>query len=715
MPDDNSINGAKNTREEAEEEYNIKKRENTYKRLMHLVNQSRFFSKVILDKANEPNKRQTKVINPRKRKTAPTAEVVDDSEESRLVPHQNYDYSFHEFISDKIQQKVKEQERMHLNTEHMEEAATNNNEEFIAPKYFEGELYPYQKNGLQWLKALYENGLNGILADEMGLGKTIQIIALIAYLIEINQEGPYLIVVPLSTLPNWLSEFKKFSPLLPVVVYYGTQEERKLAAKKIGRKFSVDDKLTQPIILTTYEVLKRDESIFGQYTWCYIVLDEGQKIKNYQSQIAQCVQKLESLNRIILTGTPLQNNLTELWSLLHFLLPDIFDDLDVFESWFNVKELENAEGTKKFLEQEKDKHVVKSVREILRPFMKRRLKKDVDLEIPPMKEILVYAPMTKLQRDLYSAALNRNLELLQKVDNAPSIIDDVFGQRPKRRCEYRNKYSTAYTDLYQPSYDGKAIQSASASARAEKVIDSWKQYANISDRNRDFMLHLPMANRTPMYREIVNHPYLIHCPLDDSGLPTINEDLVKSSGKLMILDVMLKRLHADGHKVLLFSTMKMLLDIIGDYLNLRPWTYVMLDGTVDMETRKINIDKFNNDPDVFLFLITTRAGGIGLNLAAADTVILYDSDWNPQADIQAMARCHRIGQTRPVVVYRLCTKATIDETIVKRAEAKRKLEKMVINKEIELSLTDRETLLEMKRLLESSDANGVTYAEKGGK
>lgn len=756
FPDNHPIKEEKSShtlRKEAEEEYNRVKQEQTYKRLMHLLDQSQFFAKFIIEKVeHNPNttkkkkeSKKRKQNNKRSRSPA-SSNVSPAAKRPRRAVVKNKRYDLSELGSDDIQKKVKDTRRkMNLSQEDIEnelnissdsELVPQENSNFLPLKYFEGDLYEYQKEGVNWMKVLYENGLNGMLADEMGLGKTIQVIALLAYLIEKKQPGPFLIIVPLSTVPNWLMEFEKFAPKLPVVLYYGSSTERAEAAKKMNKKYSVDGFQTQPIILTTYEVPIRDIKIFRKHTWSYIIIDEGQRIKNYKCQLVQRLEQLKSLNRLLLTGTPLQNDLTELWSLLHFLLPDIFDDLDVFESWFDVRELQHAEGAQKVIDQEKDKQVVASMREILKPFMMRRMKKDVCIEIPEKKEILVYAPMTQLQRDLYSAAINRDLQALHKVHIEPLILDDENGKRPTRKCRTRNKFSDNYSNPYDvinntswqaedPDNDNdefrdyrapKAIEMASESNEKSKteVIDSWKQYADVNSRNAEFFLHLAFGNRIMMYREIVNHPYLIHCPLDDGGLPAINEDLVKNSGKLMVLDAMLKRLHADGHKVLLFSTLTMILDIISDYLNLRSWKSVRLDGRVKIEQRKEAIHQFNTDDDIFLFLISTRAGGVGLNLAAADTVIIFDSDWNPQADIQAMARCHRIGQTRPVVVYRLCTKATVDESIVKRAEAKRKLEKMVINKDIALNLNNQETLLELKKLLDSTDSSKVTLADKEG-
>ncbi|KYM80073.1 Lymphoid-specific helicase, partial [Atta colombica] len=419
------------------------------------------------------------------------------------------------------------------------------------------------------------------------------------------------------------------------------------------------------------------------------------------------LHSIRSMNRLILTGTPLQNNLSELWSLLNFLLPEIFDDLDTFESWFDVKELQYQHGTEKLLKQEEEKHVLSSLREILKPFMLRRVKSEVCLEIPPKKELIVYAPLTELQYDLYKAVLNYDLEMLSKIEVPDLIIQTVNGERPKRQCFLRSPYGSIKGKSKNRELNISVNNNIKQKpTKSEDKLSKCKQYTDVTERNREFLVRINFQNRMPMYKKIVNHPYLVHCPLNSTGLPKIDNDLIRSSGKLLVLDAMLAKLKMRGHKVLLFSTMTMILDMIEDYLTLRDYNYVRLDGTTKIEVRKQNIATFNNDPDMFLFLISIRAGGIGLNLMSADTVIVYDSDWNPQVDIQAMARCHRIGQTKPVVIYKLCTKGTIDEAIMKRADAKRILEKMVMSKELQSLNINR--VLEMKKLMESKEYKIVT-------
>ncbi|CAL7945158.1 unnamed protein product [Xylocopa violacea] len=694
----------------AEEKYNQELQEQQYKRLMHLLNRSKFYSSYIVGKINNNLDKDTdKAKRKHEKKVISTDENIPPQKKERKQRNNEIQKK----IVKDVQKKIHiEKKKFDLSTEEVENElikdsrneAKETDDIVQIPTYFNGDLRDYQKTGFQWLKILYENGINGILADEMGLGKTIQVIALLCHLIEKRQEGPYLIIAPLSTIPNWLLEFEKFAPKLPVVLFHGTLEERFLSKRKIKQKNKVtQDYSTFPVVLTTFEVPIIESNFIRSLNWRYIIMDEGHRIKNQQCQLVKVLQSCKFMNKLLLTGTPLQNNLTELWSLLNFLLPEIFDDLAVFESWFDVKELQYNEGTKKFLKMEQEKHILASLREILQPFMLRREKSDVCLDVPPKKEVIVYAPLSELQHDLYKAVLNRDIDKLSKIEEEP-IIYTEDGSRPKRRCALRNMDNIQNTSDENTENDSrKQIKSGD-----EQNLLMWKQYTDVTERNRNFLINFQNRNHI-LYKKIVNHPYLVHCPLGPDYLPKIDEELIKTSGKLLVVDAMLAKLKERGHKVLLFSTMTKILNIIEDYLSLRNYKYVRLDGQTSLSDRKENIKQFNTDPEIFLFLISTRAGGVGLNLAGADTVIIYDSDWNPQMDIQAMARCHRIGQTRPVMVYRLCSKGTIDEAIINRAEAKRVLEKMVISKHVRTTnLNNKADLLELQKLLESKECQVVT-------
>ncbi|XP_031847081.1 lymphoid-specific helicase [Nomia melanderi] len=685
----------------AEEHYIEALQDQQYKRLMHLLNRSKFFSTYIVNKIDDNMKgKGTKVKRQYKKKAHKQDEnaVQPEGKKRRSQDIRNY-------ISQNVQEKI-QMNKSKLNEEDIQNAlvvdsdsdAESDNNNFEMPKYFNGTLRDYQIRGFKWLKVLYENGINGILADEMGLGKTVQVIALLCHLFENEQEGPYLIIVPLSTLPNWIMEFERFAPTLPLVVHHCPKNERFIAHKQIKQKYKVTDSYSsQPVVLSTFEISLMDKTFFKTQHWKYIIIDEGHRIKNHNCDLFKVLKSCKSMNRLIMTGTPLQNNLSELWALLNFLLPEIFDDLAVFESWFDAKALQYNEGAKKFLKLEEEKHVLASLREILEPFMLRREKSDVCLEIPLKKEVIICTPLSDLQHLLYKEVINRHLyEYYTNEDPSVYIID---GKRPTRQSVLKNMSNDDHKQN-SVTEDESSNDSVSEGKLKDRLLSTYR-YFGISKSNPDYFFNIT-RNRFPMYKKIVNHPYLVRYPLNDCGLPLIDENLVKASGKLLVLDAMLPKLKSQGHKVLLFSTMTTLLDVIEDYLSMRPYEYVRLDGGCDVSDRKHSIEEFNSNPNIFLFLLSTRAGGVGLNLTGADTVIMYDSDWNPQMDIQAMARCHRIGQSKPVVIYKFCTEGTIDEFIMNRAETKRVLEKMVISKKTKvLNLKNKETLLELQRFLES--------------
>ncbi|KAK1138027.1 hypothetical protein K0M31_002516 [Melipona bicolor] len=683
----------------AEEKYNQEIQEQQYKRLVHLLNKSKFYSSYIVNKIDKSFKNEVNKHNRTTKRNMKETEYADEniSPQNKTKKKKNIE----EYLSEDIQKKIYVSKKLNSSEEIKNDLEDDpENETKITSvtvetsKYFIGELRNYQKEGLQWLKVLYENGINGILADEMGLGKTIQVIALLCHLIEKQQDGPYLLVAPLSVLSNWMLEFKKFAPKLPVILFHGTSEERFKLKYKIRRKYEITETYsTFPIVLVSFEMPLFERNFLKCFTWRYIIIDEGHRIKNYNCQLVKILKSCKSMNRLLLTGTPLQNNLAELWSLLNFLLPEIFDDLAVFESWFNAKDHQGDKGTKKFLKLEEEKRILSMLREILQPFLLRREKSDVCLDIPPKKEIIVYAPLTELQHNLYKTILNHDIDQLSNIEQ-DLIIQTEDGKRPKRKSILRNMDNVINTRRNSETYKNEKFEN-------DKNLLMWKKYTDVTDLNRDFLVKIHKRN-VILYKKIVNHPYLIHHPLGLDLFPKIDEELVRSSGKLLVLDAMLARLKQQGHKVLLFSTMRIILDIIEDYLSLRDYKYVRLDGKSKFLEREENIHNFNTNSEIFLFLISLRAGGVGLNLIGADTVIIYDSDWNPQVDIQAMARCHRIGQTRPVMIYKLCTKGTIDEAILNVAEAKRLLEKVVISKHAQsVNVHNKFDLLKLQELLES--------------
>ncbi|XP_007471654.1 PREDICTED: lymphoid-specific helicase isoform X5 [Lipotes vexillifer] len=447
---------------------------------------------------------------------------------------------------------------------------------FQQPKHFTGGVMRwYQVEGMEWLRMLWENGINGILADEMGLGKTVQCIATIALMIQRGVPGPFLVCGPLSTLPNWMAEFQRFTPEIPTMLYHGTQQERR---------------------------------------------------------------------KLILT-----------------------------------------------------------------PFLLRRLKSDVALEVPPKREVVVYAPLSKKQEIFYTAIVNRTIANMFGSSEKETVELSPTG-RPKRRTRKLIDYSKI--DDFPNELEKLISQIQPEVDRERAVVET-----NIPIESE---VNLKLQNIMMLLRKCCNHPYLIEYPIDPVTQEfKIDEELVTNSGKFLILDRMLPELKTRGHKVLLFSQMTRMLDILIDYCHFRNFNFSRLDGSMSYSEREKNMHSFNTDPDVFIFLVSTRAGGLGINLTAADTVIIYDSDWNPQSDLQAQDRCHRIGQTKPVVVYRLVTANTIDQKIVERAAAKRKLEKLIIHKNHfkggQSGLNQSKNFLDPKELMELLKSRDYEREVKGSR
>ncbi|XP_065179062.1 lymphocyte-specific helicase-like [Sycon ciliatum] len=538
-------------------------------------------------------------------------------------------------------------------------ASADDDGAILQPKLLSGgTLREYQLDGLRWLKVLYENGVNGILADEMGLGKTIQCISLITHLIEFGIEGPFLIAAPLSTLPNWVNEFKKFAPLVPICLYHGSgtnREQLRRGFKK--RKVDIPDLnvgKVMPVIITSYEIIMRDRKFLQRWLWKYIIVDEGHRLKNLNCKLIRELKQYSSANRLLLTGTPLQNNVSELWSLLNFLLPDIFDDLSSFQSWFDFSDIADEAGKQRIIAEQEQRNVVDTLHQILTPFLLRRLKSDIELSIPSKKEAVVYAKLTDVQRTFSKALL------------AVSLKKEHENRRKPRRQSAAIAGAAA-------EVDDDTIEDIDL----EEMIRKNKRECGVLAQS---VVNLSLCNVHMQLRKCCNHPYLIEYPLDVYGRYRVDEEIVTSSGKMMVLDSLLRYLRSHGQKVLVFSQMTKMLDIVEDYAGMRSYSFCRLDGSVSLDDRQQQIKYFNEEPDAFLFLLSTRAGGLGINLTAANVVIIFDSDWNPQADLQAQDRCHRIGQTKPVTVLRLVAANSIDQHMVERAGAKRKLEKMIIHK-----------------------------------
>lgn len=470
------------------------------------------------------------------------------------------------------------------------------------PSYIQnGQLRDFQITGLNFLAYNWARDKNVILADEMGLGKTVQSVSFMNYLIhDRGQQGPFLVVVPLTTMPAWADTFDHWAPDLNYVVYNG-----KDGARSIIREYEllVDGNPKKPkfnALLTSYEYILLDPTFLGQIKWQFMAVDEAHRLKNRDSHLYQKLLDFKAPSRLLITGTPVQNNLAELSALMDFLMPgevDIEDDLDLTS---------DAAGAK-----------IAELNNKIQPYILRRTKQKVENDLPPKSEKIIRVELSDVQLEYYKNILTRNYAALNE----------------------------------------------GAKGHKQSLLN--------------IMMELKKAS---------NHPYLFGTA-EERVLKGSNrqEDqlkgLITSSGKMMLLDQLLMKLKKDNHRVLIFSQMVKMLDILGDYLQLRNYRFQRLDGTVSASDRRQSIKQFNADgSEDFCFLLSTRAGGLGINLMTADTVVIFDSDWNPQADLQAMARAHRIGQKKPVSIYRLVSKETVEEEVLERARNKLMLEFITIQR-----------------------------------
>ncbi|KAL6354812.1 hypothetical protein LRP88_12165 [Fusarium phalaenopsidis] len=799
--------------------------------------------------------------------------------------------------------------------------------EIEQPKLINAQLKEYQLKGLNWLVNLYEQGINGILADEMGLGKTVQSISVMAYLAEKHDIwGPFLVVAPASTLHNWQQEIAKFVPEFKILPYWGGAGDRKVLRKFWDRKHTTYRKDAPfHVCVTSYQLVVSDVAYFQKMRWQYMILDEAQAIKSSQSSRWKCLLGFHCRNRLLLTGTPIQNNMQELWALLHFIMPSLFDSHDEFSEWFSKDIESHAQSNTKLNEDQ-----LKRLHMILKPFMLRRVKKHVQKELGDKIELDVFCDLTYRQRAYYSNLRNQinimdlvekatmgddqdsgtlmNLVMqFRKVCNHPDLFERAEVRSPFA-CAYfaetasfvreGSEVSVGYSSRNMIEYElprliwqeggrlhkaGPDNQTAGWRSQAlnhmmniwspenvresssESKAFSWLRFADASPnevyeathsslitraakeiQKRDRLGYFNVAyaesedkNYTPAHAlfqirarqnrkpvaEITTEGVLAQlmnvarADYDESGLgrlepagkprasappiqvscrssgseierannlfnvdirkilfgPTVFEQralvekkvplelypsremlpkpdhekkgftnisvpsmqrFVTDSGKLAKLDDLLFKLKAEGHRVLLYFQMTRMIDMMEEYLTYRNYKYCRLDGSTKLEDRRDTVHDFQTRPEIFIFLLSTRAGGLGINLTSADTVIFYDSDWNPTIDSQAMDRAHRLGQTRQVTVYRLITRGTIEERIRKRALQKEEVQRVVIqgggasvdfsgrrapenrNRDIAMWLADDEQaeMIERreKELLESGELE-KQQKKKGGK
>ncbi|PVI06810.1 hypothetical protein DM02DRAFT_609598 [Periconia macrospinosa] len=759
------------------------------------------------------------------------------------------------------------------------------------PSLLRGTLREYQHGGLDWLANLYDSETNGILADEMGLGKTIQTISLLAY-IAVNREkwGPHLVVVPTSVMLNWEMEFKKFLPGFKILTYYGDINERK--RKRIGWRNTGRDMIN--VVITSYQLILQDAAAFKMRAWQYLILDEAHNIKNFKSQRWQTMLNLRTERRLLLTGTPLQNNIDELWSLLYFLMPAGFAGegriagLEEFTMALKNPTSQILDQGRQQLDAEAQK-IVKKLHEVLRPYLLRRLKADVEKQMPGKYEHVVYCKLSKRQRQLYDGFMGRasTKEILSS-GNYMSIINCLMSLR--KVCNHPDLFETRaiVTSMAMPKsvaaqfeikdllirkrlYEG--MEDKTVNLDALNLVFAHREHTSMlhARRSQQIRATRPLKDLVERQTRRLNHPieqgtnqlqatmaamarreqvavrdHLQTCldltrkrtqfmPLYGKGLrdrltvdymdhtfgavepeieitidqpstsgqitstqqqpknaftqamqasktitikkpgrkgkigfrqpvrpglasvwyqhqidifqqmiPTLEQraealepiitgftcvtpavaadqlaplslsrrgvELVRSSqmaqtrdpfheprirqsiafpdkrllqydcGKLQRLASLLRDLQAGGHRALIFTQMTKVLDILEQFLNIHGHRYLRLDGATKVEQRQILTDRFNNDPKILCFILSSRSGGLGINLTGADTVIFYDLDWNPAMDKQCQDRSHRIGQTRDVHIYKFVSEYTIEANILRKSNQKRLLDDVIIQK-----------------------------------
>ncbi|XP_068869183.1 SWI/SNF-related matrix-associated actin-dependent regulator of chromatin subfamily A containing DEAD/H box 1 isoform X3 [Aphelocoma coerulescens] len=502
-------------------------------------------------------------------------------------------------------------------------------------------LKPYQKIGLNWLALLYKHGLNGILADEMGLGKTIQAIAFLAYLYQEGNKGPHLIVVPASTLDNWIREVHLWCPELNVLFYYGSQEDRKHLRVDIHNKV-VDFN----VIVTTYNSAissSDDRGLFRRLKLNYAIFDEGHMLKNMSSVRYQHLMTINAKNRLLLTGTPVQNNLLELMSLLNFVMPHMFSS-----STSEIRRMFSSK-TKSAEEQSiYEKERIAHAKQIIKPFILRRVKDEVLKQLPPKKDLIELCAMSEKQEQLYFALLNK----LKKTINSNEKNSDMGNAMMQLRKMANHPL------LHRQYYTNDKLRTMSTLMLKEPTH---------CDANPDLIFE-DMTVMTDFELHVLCKQY---SHISDF---TLDMDQILDSGKFRALERILSDLKEKGDRVVLFSQFTMMLDILEVFLKHWQHRYIRLDGKTQISERIHLIDEFNTDMGIFVFLLSTKAGGLGINLTSANVVILHDIDCNPYNDKQAEDRCHRVGQTREVQVIKLISKETIEETMLKISQQKLKLE-----------------------------------------
>ncbi|KAL6238133.1 hypothetical protein BDW75DRAFT_247800 [Aspergillus navahoensis] len=506
-----------------------------------------------------------------------------------------------------------------------------------------GEIMDYQRDGLNWLYFKWFKQQNAILADEMGLGKTIQVIGLLATLVQDHKCWPFLIVVPNSTCPNWRKELKTWVPSLRTVTYYGSSLARKLAQEH-EMFIRGDPDLRCHVVITSYETMVNDLSrkILSRIPWAGLIVDEGQRLKSDKSQIYEGLSKMKFPFKVLMTGTPLQNNTKELFNLLQFC-----------DQTQNAEELEEKYGTL-------SKENIPELHELIRPFFLRRTKAQVLTFLPPVAQIIVPITMSVLQKKLYKSILAKNPQLIK------AIFQRNEEDQPLKKTERHN-----------------------------------------------------LNNILMQLRKCLCHPFIYSKAIEErTDDPDVaHRNLVDAAGKLQLLELMLPKLQARGHRVLVFSQFLENLDVMEDFLDGLGLPHRRLDGRMtSLEKQKI-IDDYNaEDSPYFAFLLSTRSGGVGINLATADTVIIMDPDFNPHQDMQALSRAHRIGQKNKVLVFQLMVRGSAEEKIMQIGRKKMVLDHVLIDRMAaeDDDGKDLESILRhgAKALFDDDDSGDIIYTSE---
>uniref|UniRef100_A0A3B4VKH1 DNA helicase n=1 Tax=Seriola dumerili TaxID=41447 RepID=A0A3B4VKH1_SERDU len=499
------------------------------------------------------------------------------------------------------------------------------------------QLKPYQLIGLKWLLLLHEHKLSGILADEMGLGKTIQAIAFLAQLYQNGIEGPHLITVPSSTLDNWVRELKLWCPSLKVLVYYGSVEDRRYLRHDI-----LTENVDFNVIVTTYNLAignDNDRSLFRKLRLMYAVFDEGHMLKNMNALRYRHLMAINAQHRLLLTGTPLQNNLLELMSLLNFIMPSMFSSSTTqLSKMFSMK---SHEEQSRF---ERDR--ISQAKLIMKPFILRRVKSEVLKQLPAKEEMVKFCSMSEKQQVLYQALFEK---LRSSTNGEKRELCNVMMQLRKM---------ANHPLLHRQYYTTEKLKAMSKLMLKEPT--HFDADAALIQEDMEVMSDFELHRLCQQYSSISSYQ--------------LENNLLLDSGKFHYLTELLASLRNKGDRVVLFSQFTMMLDIVEVLLKHLKYRYVRLDGSTPIADRIVLIDEFNTDPDIFVFLLSTRAGGLGINLTSANVVILHDIDCNPYNDKQAEDRCHRVGQTKTVKVIKLISKDSIEDCILQLGQKKLKLE-----------------------------------------